>query len=202
MDIMTLDPSPNKHFLGNTYKWWASLLAKSEVSISLSELSLPIYLVHGIQDDKIPILSADLASDFLKKTNTLTYIRLEEYGHNLNHFSVYTAVCSWLQSTLFKLPIENIAQIASLNSFAPSFSEDWKTDISEYVFNRGGSANASASTGKDSNGNQKTAATVTVNQDVGRNSSLCVGGECSTYKTGEGTSTTEYKVQVGGVIRW
>ena len=202
MDIMTLDPSPNKQFLGNTHKWWASLLSKSEASISLSELSLPIYLVHGVQDDKIPILSADLASDFLKKTNTLTYVRLEEYGHNLNHSTVYTAACSWLQSTLFKQPIENIAQIASLNSSTPSFSEDWKTAISEYVFNRGGSASANASTSKDSNGNQKTAATVTVNQDIGRNSTVYGEGECSACKTGQGPSTTEYKVKVGVRKEW
>ena len=145
MDIMTLDLSPNKHFLGNTHKWWASLLEQNEVSASLFELSLPIYLIHGVQDSKIPVLSADLASDFLKKTNTLTYVRLEEYGHNLNHSTVYTAICSWLQSTLFKQTIETPSQIVSLHSSLPSFSEDWKTGISEYVFNRGNDTEISVS---------------------------------------------------------
>ena len=195
MDIMTLDPSPNKHFLGNTYKWWASLLAKSEALISLSELALPIYLVHGVQDDKIPILSADLASNFLKKTNTLTYVRLEEYGHNLNHSQVYTAACSWLQLTLFKQPIENIVQIASLNSSAPSFSEDWKTDISEYVLSRGGEVSAGASASKDSNGNKTASVDVSVSATTDSGFRFDVKGSGQTSQSQNSRPKTEVKVE-------
>jgi len=67
LDLMMFDPTPNKQFLGNTYQWWASLLNENEVSMLLSKNSLPIYLVHGVDDDKIPVHSADIAAELLKK---------------------------------------------------------------------------------------------------------------------------------------
>jgi len=47
MDAMILDPTPDKHFLGNTYKWWASFLSAEEAVLPLAQCSLPICLIHG-----------------------------------------------------------------------------------------------------------------------------------------------------------
>jgi len=44
MDAMMLDPTADKQFLGNTYKWWASLLTADEALMSLNEHTLPICL--------------------------------------------------------------------------------------------------------------------------------------------------------------
>ncbi len=100
MDDMILDPTPDKQFLGNTYKWWASLLTMDKALISLNQRALPIYLVHGIEDNEVPILSADLAAEALAETNALTYLRLEGRGHDLNHTNIQSAACHWLKSIL------------------------------------------------------------------------------------------------------
>jgi pimeloyl-ACP methyl ester carboxylesterase len=88
IDLMLLDPSPEKLFLGNTYKWWASLLAADEMTLSLAGQSLPIFLAHGVEDSQVPILSSDLAVEGLREKNALTYLRLEGYGHDLNGANV------------------------------------------------------------------------------------------------------------------
>lgn len=165
LDSMMLDPDPNKKFLGNTYKWWASLLVVDELSSALTQLSLPIYLVHGIEDEQIPIFSADLASDLLKKTNALTYIRLEDSDHNLKHPDIYISACKWLQSILFGQENPPLNQPSSIHTSSTSSSEDWQTDISHYVFNRGGKASAKASASQDSEGNKKASVGVEVEKN-------------------------------------
>lgn len=100
MNAMVLDPTPEKRFLGNTYKWWASFLSAEEAAMPLNQQSLPICLVHGVEDCQIPILSADLAADRLTKTNSLNYLRLEGYGHDLNTADIHDAACCWLASVL------------------------------------------------------------------------------------------------------
>ena len=69
--------------------------------MSQNQLSFPIYLVHGVDDNKIPILSADLVAEALIETNALTYLRLEGHGHDLNHANIQCAACEWLRSLLF-----------------------------------------------------------------------------------------------------
>lgn len=100
MDAMMLDPTPDKEFLGNTYKWWSSLLDAEEMVNSLSQTSFPVFLIHGVEDNKIPVSSADLAAEALKHPETLTYLRLEGYGHDLDTTEVYETACRWLTSIL------------------------------------------------------------------------------------------------------
>lgn len=70
---------------GNPYRRWKTFLNDSNL-IHLSNVSIPILLLHGDADINVPVESArNLASTFnqLRKTN-LTYI---EY-HNINHLLV------------------------------------------------------------------------------------------------------------------
>ena len=155
MDAMILDPTPHKQFLGNTYKWWASLLDANEASLSLNQNSLPIYLAHGVEDSQIPILSADLAAKNLKETNTLTYLRLEGYGHDLDTADIYDSAYQWLNSILYRSEQLNSDPIVLAVSSAQSPSEDWKTDIAHYTFNLGrGEAHAGARGDRDDKGNE------------------------------------------------
>jgi len=173
MDAMMLDSSPNKQFLGNTYKWWASLLSENEASSSLSNCSFPIYLVHGVEDDKIPVLSADLAVEILEKTNTLTYLRLEGYGHNLNYPDIRMAACAWLESVIFKQDTGDVSQIASVD-FSPAHSqEDWKDDISEYVLSRdGNNINIYGNASTDREGNQQASGNIALSREFDDGSHL------------------------------
>ena len=156
MDAMMLDPTPNKKFLGNTYKWWASLLVADEAALPLNQLSLPIYLVHGIEDNQIPVLSADLAAKNLKTTNSLSYHRLEGYGHDLDTTDIHAAACQWLNSVLCGNEQLNSGPVALAVLSEPLPLEDWKTDIAHYTFNLGkGEAHAEAKTSRDSEGNER-----------------------------------------------
>jgi predicted alpha/beta hydrolase len=56
MDAMIFDPTSEKQFLGNTYKWWASFLCAKEAAVPLNQQSLPVCLVHGVEDSQIPVL--------------------------------------------------------------------------------------------------------------------------------------------------
>jgi len=44
--------------------------------------SSALVLKFEVEDSQIPIVSADLAAEDLAKTNALTYLRLEGYGHD------------------------------------------------------------------------------------------------------------------------
>lgn len=133
MDLMLSDPTPEKQFLGNTYKWWASFLSAEQAATLLSQRAIPICLVHGVEDIQIPVQSADLTADVLSKTNALTYLRLEGYGHDLDTLPVQEAVCRWLSAVLLgqKSTDMSIAQVTRPVSTASHF------DIAHYVFSRG-----------------------------------------------------------------
>lgn len=138
MDAMMLDPTPEKQFLGNTYKWWASLLAAEGVAKPLNQQSLPIYLVHGVEDNKIPICSADRAAEGLKEANALTYLRLEGYGHDLGTADVQDAACRWLVSVLFGQEPSDGSLIAQAILSEPALLEHLQAaDMSDYVYTRG-----------------------------------------------------------------
>lgn len=164
MDLMLLDPTPNSQFLGKTYKWWASFLLEEEAALPLTQLSLPVCLIHGVEDSQIPVLSADLAAQVLAKSNALTYLRLEGYGHDLGGLEIQVAACKWLGSVLFGQGPLNEA-LVSLNVPLKLCSEGTESDVFNFVFNRGrdngggdgqgrGEVHGSVKTDKDSSGNE------------------------------------------------
>ena len=138
MDAMMLDPTPNKEFLGNTYKWWDSFLYAEEIVNSLNQKSLPIFLFHGVEDNKIPISSADLAAEALKESDALTYLRLQGYGHDLDTAEIHEAAYHWLASVLSgKKHLDN-AFIVQTDPPKPVLLENSQTDnMSDYIFSRG-----------------------------------------------------------------
>jgi hypothetical protein len=155
MDVMLLDPAPEKQFLGNTYKWWASFLTAEEATAPLNQQSLPICLIHGVEDGQIPVVSADLAAEGLAKTNALTYLRLEGYGHDLDTADVQDAAWRWLSSVLFGQELLNDVCIVQAVPSVATWLEDWKTDIAHYVLSRGkGEVHVEAKGHKDSDGNE------------------------------------------------
>ena len=180
MDEMILEPTPNKQFLGNTYKWWGSLLAADEVLTSLNRFSFPIFLVHGVEDREIPVLSADLAAEILKKTGALTYLRLEGYGHELDHINIQAAAYQWLRSILFGQGQPDNSSIAAEPSSLTAPSADWKRDILHYVFNRGGGeVSASVEAGGDTDGNTYASGSVGVSSETDGGMHLEVHAELS-----------------------
>lgn len=167
MDVMMLDPTPEKQFLGNTYKWWASFLNADEATMPLDQQSLPICLVHGVEDSQIPVLSADLAAENLAKTHALTYLRLEGCGHDLDFAGVQDAAYHWLSAILFgqEFPHSNLTTAMIQSASFPV--EDWKTDISHYVLSRGkGEVHAEAKGHKDSDGNESASGGVGVSKET------------------------------------
>ncbi len=167
MEAIKIDPTPHKQFLGNTYKWWASLLDADEALTSLKQLSLPIFLVHGVEDDKIPVLSADLAAEDLRDGSAITYLRLEGYGHDLDNADVQAATCQWLQSILFGEEQPNSSPIATAIQSPVSLSLDWKTDISNYVLSRGpGRAGFAVEGRRDTEGNQCATGSLNVSKET------------------------------------
>jgi len=196
LDVMMLDPTPNKQFFGNTYKWWASLLAADEAVISLNQLSLPICLVHGVEDSQIPILSADLAAEVLRETHALTYLRLEGYGHDLDTANVQAAACQWLRATLFGEGQSNSNLIAPTNQSLTSLPVDWKTDISHYVLSRGrGETYAEARGGKDSDGTEYASGSVGVSKEFDNGVRVEASAGASARKDSEGNVKSEVRAE-------
>jgi hypothetical protein len=196
MDTMTLDPTPNKQFLGNTYKWWASLLAADEASLPLNQHSLPIYLAHGIEDNQIPILSADLAAKNLNETNTLIYHRLEGYGHDLDTADVHAAACQWLNSILCGNEQSNIEAIGLTILPTSSSSEDWKTDIAQYTFSLGrGEAHGEAKGSRDSEGNERASVDVGVTYETDNGTRFDLDAGASASKDRQGNAQGEVHVE-------
>lgn len=192
MDAMILDPTSEKQFLGNTYKWWASFLAAEEAVMPLNQQSFPVCLIHGVEDSQIPIQSADLAADSLVKTNALTYLRLEGYGHDLDTADVQDAACRWLGSVLFGQEPLNDTFIAQTTIFAPTSSQEAQMHLSEYIFSRGkkeeshGDVYGSTKVDRDSDGNEKASADVGVKHDFGNGWSADIRGGVSGSKDKDG----------------
>lgn len=80
--VMAMPHSITQYFNGDTYKWWASQTKVANID-KLLQLKIPIYVVHGTHDTKVPIEGADyIISQFTlhKKTN-LAY----KFYHNCDH---------------------------------------------------------------------------------------------------------------------
>ncbi len=177
------------------------MLASNESLTSLRQHSLPICLVHGVQDNKVPVLSADLAAESLAKTNALTYLRLEGYGHHLNDSHVRSVVFQWLDAILFGKELLDYIQIeASILTQEPS-SEDWKTDISQYIVSRGdGKIKLGAEGKKDTEGNQSAAGSISAFKET-KGGGKMEGGVKGELKQGpDGKTTGEIKVE--GSLIW
>ncbi len=201
LDIMVLNPSATELFLGNTYKWWAALLAADAASISLSQLSLPIYLVHGKQDDQIPVASADLAAEILKENNALTYLPLEGYGHNLGYSNIQASAFVWLNSILLGGEQRWDNQIASQSPSLPLISNDWENDISHYVFSRGsGEASIGFGGSKDTKGNEYARSDITIFTEIDENIKIEGKIEGNINKDNEGNIKGECKIE--GRFSW
>lgn len=204
MDAMMIDPTPNKEFLGNTYKWWASLLNAGEIVKSLNQKSLPIFLTHGVEDNKIPISSADLAAEVLKD---LTYFRLQGYGHDLDSAEVHEAACRWLAAVLSSRELFDGNLIVQVVNSAPALSGN-AVGMSDYVFTRGrdkdngdrgrgkGEAYVEGGTRRDTNGNRDSwlGGGVNYHSDHGIDYNLKGGGSSRTDRNGN----SEGEVHVEG----
>jgi hypothetical protein len=197
MDAMILDPATDKQFFGNTYKWWTSLLTADEALTPLNGHSLPICLVHGVEDSQIPILSADIAAEALKDANAFTYLRLDGYGHDLDTANVQTAACQWLHSILFGQEHQNDSLIALANQFTTATPlEDWKTDISHYVLSLGkGEAHAEVKGSKDSEGNERASASVGASKETDNYGRFDIDAGASASKDREGNTKGEVYVE-------
>lgn len=206
MDAMILDPTPEKQFLGNTYKWWASLLTAEEGAMPLSQQALPVCLVHGVEDVQIPVLSADLAAEMLSKTNRLTYLRLEGYGHDLDIATVQNAAWYWLKAVLMGNDIFIVQTEFSV--VAPL--EDAQADTFGYVFSRGkkdhgeshGDVYGSARFDRDSEGNQRASADVGAKHDFGNGLSLDARVGASESRDKEGNSRGEVHAEGSANFRY
>ncbi len=198
LDNMIYDPSPHKQFLGNSYKWWASLLSANKASTFLCQLSCPIYLVHGTQDHNIPVHSADLTVKILQKAQKpFTYLRLEGYDHNLDHTEILTATHQWLQAILSGQEPKNESLNRSIfHSVSSSF--DWETDIAQYIFSRGGRAEVKG--GRDIEGNEYVKGDLSVSRDREGGGRWEAGLEAKGSRDCEGN--TKGSVEVRGGIEW
>lgn len=105
LDEMIANPSTDKFFYDYSYRWWASHLTARPVLDSALLLDCPILYVHGVEDELIPIKSADLfveAFAHAGKTN-LTYVRLDGFTHDLFRHdmdAVQDYSARWLQQKL------------------------------------------------------------------------------------------------------
>jgi esterase/lipase len=208
MDAMMLDPTPEKQFLGNTYKWWASFLAAEEVVKPLNQQSLPIYLVHGVEDNTIPVLSADCAAEGLKETNALTYLRLEGYGHDLDTADVQDAACRWLVSVLFGQEPSDGSLIAKATLSAPALVENSQAaDMSSYVYSRGrdagdrggrGEMRAGVSGDRDTDGNERFSGDVRGSYDFGNGwrGEASAGGSLNKDREGNARGEVHGKAEI------
>lgn len=216
MDTMICDPDANKRFLGNTYKWWASLLTSEEGALSLRQQSLPICLMHGVEDVKIPVQSADLAAEMLSETNALTYLRLEGYGHHLDSVAIQDAAYQWLEAVVLGRKPRSDVGISRATS-SVSTSQNTQTGLSEYIFSRGRdkdnkdkdnnreSSNdvyGSVKGSRDSNGNENASADATYRHDFGNGWDVEVSGGGAYHRGSDGNAQGDVhgEVRVNGTF--
>ncbi len=105
---MIQDPTPYRHFLGFTYKWWACHLQYCTID-DILQIDCPLYYAHGDEDEIIPVESADIAVQILResgKTN-FVYRRIEGCNHqaHLTHMHVFDEAFEWLHNVLLSLAL-------------------------------------------------------------------------------------------------
>lgn len=194
MDMMILHPSAENEFFGKTYKWWASLLITDGVASSLSQSSIPIYLVHGTEDLQIPIESADLAAKMLEETNALTYLRLQNRGHNIATTDIQNAASCWLSTILFRKEPLDDSLIAQINVSRRLSSNTTQMTPSAVLFCKSsksgdgghGDVYGSARTDIDTDGNEKASLDGGVKHDFGNGWDVDIRGGVSGSKDKDG----------------
>jgi pimeloyl-ACP methyl ester carboxylesterase len=84
LQIARNNPTNKKSYEGedNTYMWWASITDLRLVN-TLTDLDIPVLLVHGTEDIMMPVVSAQKLNDaFSKKGKTnLEYKEYADYDH-------------------------------------------------------------------------------------------------------------------------
>lgn len=81
-----------------TFRWWASYLNYNPLPEML-QLDIPIYMVHGELDNKIPVESADVVKAAFEEVDkfNLTYARYVDLGHSLKgRDDVYHRMTEWI----------------------------------------------------------------------------------------------------------
>lgn len=104
-------PSSLEMWCTKTFRWWASYLRYDPLP-DLLQLNMPIYMIQGVLDPKIPVQSADLlkwAFDCEGKKN-LTYARYDDLGHAMKgRDDVYCHLLEWVKSTILKCNVQTNA---------------------------------------------------------------------------------------------
>lgn len=97
-------PHSLEMWCNKSFRWWASYLRYNPLP-DLLQLNMPIYMIHGALDPKIPIESADFlkwAFDCEGKKN-LTYARYDDLGHSIKgRDDVYGPFVEWAKRIFFK----------------------------------------------------------------------------------------------------
>ncbi len=97
------DPTWEKKFLDYTHKWWAYHLGRHDID-DLLKIECPLYYSHSVDDDRVPIESADVVAEkFQEKGKTnLTYRRICGYGHDIRKScdDLIQDACFWLGKVL------------------------------------------------------------------------------------------------------
>ena len=79
------NPTSSRTFMGetNTYKWWDSILNLKPI-VSMTQLQIPILMVHGDQDLSAPVESAQEAARQFQRLgkNNLTYVEYPGLDHS------------------------------------------------------------------------------------------------------------------------
>lgn len=131
------------------------------VAIPLSRQSLPICLVHGVEDCQIPVESVDLMAEMLAKTNTLAYLRLEGFGHDLATADVRNVAYKWLGSIFLQQEVlgdshieVGVVRSSSIDIQASDYVLCRDPEDSESGMGGRGDISLGGSAEKDSNGNE------------------------------------------------
>jgi dipeptidyl aminopeptidase/acylaminoacyl peptidase len=85
--LMEKNPTNRKSYEGedNTFMWWASIV-DLRLANTLTDLNIPILLVHGTEDIMMPAASAKKLNEaFSQKGKTnLVYKEYQDYDHGYN----------------------------------------------------------------------------------------------------------------------
>ena len=182
----------------------APTLGAEQLVMPLSEQSLLVCLIHGVEDNQIPVESVDLMAEALAKTNSLTYLRLEGYGHDLATPDVQVAAFRWLDSVLSQ---QEILVDSHVQVGADRFlSKERQMGSSDYILCRDsedresgmqgrGDVSVGAGGEKDSDGNERAWGDVRYSRDFGNGVSVEGSASGSLSKDRDGNIKGEGKVE-------
>jgi len=99
--MMKQDPSSEKFWLTQTYKYWAHSFELSSCE-DILDLSCPVYLSIGSKDDMIESSDALWQLVQEKKKTNITYVRYEGLTHKMvdDKYTVFEDAVRWLAKEL------------------------------------------------------------------------------------------------------